>query len=209
MGNFLSNPTVALVKYDNAKAREAVQHIKSDFVDPRSLVDNLVPGDMIQKKGNFIHQWFYSHFAIYIGKGEIVHVTTPDNKQRGKTVIAREHMEDAFKKGELVRKNNHLDNVRAFRNRIHEPRKIVKAARNRVGESWNYCFFRNNCEHFVTWCRYGRRVSLQSWGIGDVIAGNISLCEFVEHSVYGIIEKATTFWSWLERKTVGCIYSVG
>ena len=62
--------TNALVLYDKQKAREAVQHIKSDFVDPKVLADCLVPGDMIQKKGNFFLQWFYSHFAIYIGRGE-------------------------------------------------------------------------------------------------------------------------------------------
>jgi hypothetical protein len=213
MGSFLSTQTepsrsTALVKYDNAKAREAVQHIKSDFVDPRSLVDNLVPGDMIQKKGNFIHQWFYSHFAIYIGNGEIVHVITPSNKENGKTAISRERMEDAFK-GELVRKNNHLDNAPAFRNKIQQPHKIVKAARDRVGEPWDYNFLTYNCEHFATWCRYGREVSLQSWAIGDVISGKISLGEYVDHSIYGIAEKLTTFWSWLKRKTMGFVDSIG
>ena len=213
MGSFVSTQTApsrsrALVKYDDAKGREAVQHIKSDFVDPRSLVNNLVPGDIIQKKGNFILQWFYSHFAIYIGNGEIVHVITPSNKENGKTAIERQRMEVAFS-GELVRKNNHLDNAPAFRNRIQESRRIVKAARDRVGESWDYNFLTHNCEHFSTWCRYGREVSLQSWAIGDVISGKISLSEYVDHSIYGIAEKLSTFWSWLKRKTMGFVDSIG
>ena len=215
MGNTSSTQTQsapsrsrALVLYDDGKAREAVQHIKSDFVDPRSLVSYLRAGDMIQKKGNFILQWLYSHFAIYIGNGEIVHVSSPNRMGQGKTTINREYMEVAFC-GELVRKNNHLDNAPAFHYRIQEDRKIVKAARDRVGENWDYNFMTHNCEHFATWCRYGREVSLQSWGIGDVISGKITFMEYFEHSGYSIKEKVTTFFGWVKRKTMGFFDSIG
>ena len=198
----------AMVLYDNRKAREAVQHTKSDFVDPRSLVDHLRPGDMIQKKGNLLYQWFYSHFAIYIGRGEVVHVTSPNNRGQGRAVIRRERMEDVFR-GELVRKNNHLDNAPAFRSKIRESHKIVKAARDRVHESWDYNVVTHNCEHFATWCRYGREISLQSWGIGDLYSGKISFTEYFEHSVYSLKEKATTLWGWMKRKTMGIFDSIG
>jgi hypothetical protein len=83
---------LALVQYDTQKANAAIQHTNSDFVDPRFLANTLLPGDMIQKKGNFIPQWFYSHFAIFIGNGEIVHVT--NNQMFGNCFIAREIMVD-------------------------------------------------------------------------------------------------------------------
>ena len=194
----------ALVLYDNSKAREARQHTNSDFVDPRSLVDHLRPGDMIQKKGNYIEQWFYSHFAVFIGNGQIVHVNKPD----GQCFIFRDNMEDAFC-GELVRKNNHLDNDPNFRRIIRTPRVIVRAARGRVGERWNYNPFTNNCEHFATWCRYGRSVSLQSFGFMDLSSGKITFSEYIAHSVYRIKEKATTFYSWIKRKTVGFFDAIG
>jgi hypothetical protein len=214
MGNsFSTQPTqqekglaLALVQYDTQKANEAIQHTSSDFVNPNSLVDTLNPGDMIQKKGNFFLQFFYSHFAIYIGNGKIVHVIMPNNRMYGKCVITRAIMVNVFN-GELVRKNNHLDNAVGFH--IQPRKRIVKRAQERVDESWNYDILFHNCEHFATWCRYGREVSLQSWGIGDLMSRKISLREYVAHSVYSIKEKATTFWSWFKRKTVGIYYSNG
>ena len=192
-----------LMRYDRKKAREAVQHTKSDFVDPRCLVDNLRPGDMIQVKGNFIIQWFYSHFAVFIGKGEIVHVASSNNWIREKTVIVRARMVDEFD-GKLVRKNNHLDN-----SLVSQPkRQIVLTARSKVGQSWNYNLFTHNCEHFATWCRYGREISLQSFGIGDVVAGRVSFREYVSYSIQSKMEKAETFINWVKRKTLGFICSI-
>jgi cell wall-associated NlpC family hydrolase len=197
----------ALVTYDDKKAREAVQHVRSDFVDPRSLVDNLRPGDLIQVKGNFVHQWFYSHFAIFIGNGEIVHVDSPANTSR-KCDVVRVSMVDALK-GKLVRKNNHLDNVDGFRDKVQSPRQIVKTARDWVGKFWDYNFYTNNCEHFVTLCRYGRPISLQSSGFGDLISRKITFGEFVDHSVYSIKEKASTLCAWAKRKARGLWDGIG
>lgn len=190
-----------MVLYDSRKAKEAVEHIRSDFVDPRSLVDSLRPGDMIQVKGKFIYQWFYSHFAIYIGNGEIVHVQNSETSYR-KCDVVRARMVDELR-GKLVRKNNHLDNADGFRDKIQSPRQIVKTARDWVGKYWNYNFYTNNCEHFVTTCRYGRPISLQSSGIGDLISGKITGREFVDHSVYSIKEKASTLLGWVKRKARG------
>ena len=193
-----------LVQHDQAKAREAVQHTKTDFVDPRSLVDNLRPGDMVQVKGNFIIQWFYSHFAVFIGNGEIVHVTSSGNKYYGKSVVERAPMVDKFK-GKLVRKNNHLDNTDGFHAKPF--RQIVRTAREQVGESWDYHLTTNNCEHFATSCRYGRKISLQAFGIGDVVSGEVSFREYVTYSVISVKEKVETFTSWISRKAKGFVSS--
>ena len=191
----------SLVLYDNKKASEAVEQVRSDFVDPRSLVDKLRPGDMIQVKGNMVHQWFYSHFAIFIGNDEIVHVDSSDSMLK-KCDVVRIRMVDALK-GKLVRKNNHLDNADGFRDKIQSPGQIVKTARGWVGKFWDYNFYTNNCEHFVTLCRYGRPISLQSSGIGDLMSGKITIKEFVDHSAYSIKEKAGTLCAWIKRKAKG------
>ena len=200
-----------LVLYDNKKAREAVQHTKSDFVKAKSLVNCLVPGDMIQVKGNSLYQWFYSHFAIFIGNGEVVHVQPRPGYRKGqggKQVILRETMDKAFGDSKLVRKNNHLDNTPQFNALIRRPHEIVLAARRRVGEFWDYNMFSHNCEHFATWCRYGREVSLQSSGFGDVATGKITFMEFIEHSVKSLKEKFVTFTKWVKRKAIGLIDSI-
>ena len=197
-----------MVLYDKQRAKEAIQHTNSDFVDPSVLVDYLRPGDMIQKKGNFILQWFYSHFAIYIGNGEIVHVAIPNSSGQGKTVIRRAKMKEAFR-GELVRKNNHLDNAPKFCDKIQQPHKIVKAARDRDGEEWDYKLMTHNCEHFATWCRYGREVSLQSWAVGDLMSGKITFWEYFEHSFYSIKEKITTLISWMKRNVASFVAPIG
>ena len=175
---------------------------------------------MIQKKGNDFYQWFYSHFAIYIGNGEIVHLQSPSSSPRRgidtKCAVTREKMVDAFR-NDLVRKNNHLDNMESFRRLIRSPREIVKTAREIVKTAreivktarewlikyWDYNFFTNNCEHFATVCRYGRPVSLQSFGIGDLATGKISYKEYWGHSVYSIKEKVSTLTSWASRKLRG------
>ena len=197
-------PNQALILYDKMQASKAREHIKTEFVTPDSLVDHLQPGDMIQKKGNWVYQWFYSHFAIYIGNGEIVHV----NKVQDNYLIVRDNMVSAFN-GELVRKNNHLDNAILFCNSIKNPRKIVKDAREMVGTPWNYSVLFHNCEHFATQCRYGRAVSLQNFGIFDLMNGNINFNEYLEHSIYRINEKCDTFLSWIYRKTIGLFHSIG
>lgn len=39
-------------------------------------------------------------------------------------------------------------------------KKVIENAKNRIGEN-SYSLFKNNCEHFVTWCICGLKVSLQ------------------------------------------------
>ena len=39
-------------------------------------------------------------------------------------------------------------------------KKVIENAKNRIGEN-SYSLFENNCEHFVTWCICGLKVSLQ------------------------------------------------
>ena len=149
-----------IVLHDEERASEA----KTDFVDPRSLVDKLQPGDLVQVKGNHIQRWILRHVAVYYGNGQIIHVKA----KSGEYKILQDVMVEKFK-GRLVRKNNVMDNNRYFH--AKQPREIAKRAKSMIGQSWHYNFFTNNCEHFATLCRYGRKVSIQSNGIADIIAG--------------------------------------
>ena len=166
MGGKSSKPSGSrstnIVLHDEERASEA--YARTDFVDPRSLVDKLQPGDLVQVKGNHIHRWFFRHFAVYYGNGKIIHVKA----KSGEYKILQDVMVEKFK-GRLIRKNNHMDNKRHFHAR--QPREIAKRARSMIGQSWHYNFFTNNCKHFAALCRYGRKVSLQSNGIADIIAG--------------------------------------
>jgi len=43
-------------------------------------------------------------------------------------------------------------------NECHSPEKVVKLAKERIGEK-NYDLLYNNCEHFVSYCLTGKRQS--------------------------------------------------
>ena len=180
--------------YDRNAAANAHRHDKSDFTSASDLMPHLRPGDMVQVKGTTVYQWFYSHFAVYIGNGDIIHVT---GGEVYKGEVQRHDMLQQFA-GKDVRKNNHMDGTFEPR-RVHD---IIYTARQHVGENWNYNFVTNNCEHFASMCRYGKKISLQSLGIADVKNGSVSPTEYVAFHVKSVKEKCSTFFSWLKRKTV-------
>ena len=200
MGGKSSTPSRSreLAHYDDKKASAARTHSTTDFVDPISLVKTLQPGDLIQVKGKYIRQWFYSHFAVYYGNGYIIHVDRPESG--GTVKVMQDVMVDKFK-GSLVRKNNHMDNTIHFHAKT--PREIVLTARSMVDQIWDYDLLTNNCEHFAAFCRYGRKVSLQSGGIADIRAGHITKGEFLDHCVQSVKEKCVTLVSWINRKFRG------
>lgn len=60
---------------------------------------------------------------------------------------------------------------------------VVKRAKKRVGESY-YDIFKNNCEHFVTWCKCGLKASLQVkdwyyWARDTIYAACAGIVEYV------------------------------
>eukprot|EP00794_Sanderia_malayensis_P018685 gene18685-20572_t len=188
------NRSTALVLYDRRAAQQAARHDTSDFTAPQDLVHHLRPGDLVQKKGTMILQWFYTHFAVFIGNGEIVHATGTD---QFKGEIVREDMVKAFS-GEDVRKNNHMDG-----NFTPRPwQDVVRTARAYVGQDWNYNLFAHNCEHFASMCRYGRKISLQSLAISDVKDGDLTFAEYLGYYFKSVKENHFAFVSWVRRKAV-------
>ena len=67
--------------YDINAAANANRYHKSDFTSASDLMPKLNPGDMVQVKGTYFYQWFYSHFAVYIGNGDIIHATGGDENK--------------------------------------------------------------------------------------------------------------------------------
>ncbi|KAM8812732.1 phospholipase A and acyltransferase 4-like [Rhynchonycteris naso] len=123
-------------------------------------------GDLIEffRKG-------YSHWAIYVGDGYVVHLTTPsENPGAGSSSsssgslyvlncpgrVKRElltHVAD----GCSYRVNNHLDSK-------YKPRPvndIINSAKEMIGKEIPYSLVMGNCEHFVTNLRYGKAESRQ------------------------------------------------
>ncbi|XP_030252943.1 phospholipase A and acyltransferase 4-like [Sparus aurata] len=125
------------------------------------------PGDLIQ-----ISRGLYSHWAVYVGDGYVVHMTTPS----GVSGAASSSLSSCFSKKAMVRKqklkevagdsewkiNNILDET-------HKPRPadiIVEEALGQVGNRMEYSVTRENCEHFATKMRYGKAVSFQGMLVG-------------------------------------------
>lgn len=90
------------------------------------------------------------HHGIDCGDGTVIHYTG-EPKNLANASVARTSM-DAFAKGGAIR------TVKSATTR--DPEEIVRRASSRIGES-RYGVVRNNCEHFVHWCRTGMPSSKQ------------------------------------------------
>eukprot|EP00066_Takifugu_rubripes_P011130 XP_003979578.2 PREDICTED: HRAS-like suppressor 3 [Takifugu rubripes] len=121
------------------------------------------PGDLIE-----IHRGSYQHWAVYVGDGFVVHLTSPFEGRGGQSSSIRSVLTDraVVKKEKLLdvvgdnkwKINNSLDNK-------YEPRPshiIVKAACELVGQQRRYSVLSANCEHFVNELRYGKAESRQA-----------------------------------------------
>ncbi|KAM8733727.1 phospholipase A and acyltransferase 4-like [Acanthopagrus schlegelii] len=122
------------------------------------------PGDLIE-----IFRGGYQHWAVYVGGGYVVHVTSPpgadvrraaSNTLRSvpteKAMVRREKLNEAVGNNKW-RINNTLD--KKYKPRL--PRIIVEEALRQVGKMMEYSVTSKNCEHFATKLRYGKPVSRQ------------------------------------------------
>lgn len=98
-----------------------------------------------------VHRRGYTHHAIDLGDGYVV--------QYGRGVVdaadacVQITSRAKFAKGRPVEQGTSPC--------AYSSDEVVRRALNRVGEQ-EYHLLWNNCEHFVTWCRSGRRVSRQT-----------------------------------------------
>ncbi|XP_067662417.1 phospholipase A and acyltransferase 3-like [Haliotis asinina] len=139
----------------------------------QTVLDNLEPGDRLQ-----FERGLYSHWAVYIGNSEVVHLSGVDGPigsdlDQSFTISGVE-----FDKG-IIRKDAfwdvvgdskvHKNNSKDTKLKHFGPSKIVERALAKVGEVGYNIFFKN-CEHFATWCRYGKEESDQADGLFTLLA---------------------------------------
>ncbi|NXO77351.1 HRSL1 enzyme, partial [Sitta europaea] len=127
------------------------------------------PGDLIE-----INRGPYQHWALYVGDGYVIHVTTIDDNSPPMLAGSESLLISKVKvKKELlvkVAKNNKWRvNNKYDRYRIPFPvEEIIRRAERRIGSIVLYRLLLKNCEHFVTMLRYGQAVSEQ---VSDTGAG--------------------------------------
>ncbi|XP_056354520.1 uncharacterized protein LOC130256690 [Oenanthe melanoleuca] len=148
-----------------------------------------IPGDLIE-----IFLGHYEHWAIYVGRGYVIHVTDLDrtgassgsvSSAFGEVVVKKELLEKVVRKDEWCVNNKYDKNWNPF-----PVKEIIWRAEGWVGEKVPYRLFWNNCEHFVTKLRYGEAVSDQAMmtlGSTNMIATAVGVASLISlFSVPGV-----------------------
>ena len=107
--------------------------------------DSLVPGTEL-----IVDRFAYRHHGIYLGDGLVIHYA-------GRTSYPHGLIETIALRDFVGRRR-----VRVGRTPVEslQGEDIVRRARSRLGER-RYDIFRNNCEHFCSWCQVGESRSKQ------------------------------------------------
>ncbi|CAI5644572.1 unnamed protein product [Oreochromis niloticus] len=133
------------------------------------------PGDLIE-----ISRGLYSHWAVYVGDGFVVHFGVPagDLSPVSKAVSSQTVEGRVMKeKLESVAGNDKWQ-VKNSLDAKHKPRPakdIVKAALASVGKVRKYNLKESNCEHFANEMRYGVTVSQQVQKVDEAAAAALPL----------------------------------
>ncbi|KAL7978217.1 hypothetical protein Chor_014756, partial [Crotalus horridus] len=118
---------------------------------------DLKPGDLIE-----IFRMGYQHWAVYVGLGEVIHLTSSDKCAEArveagsmkslwakKAMVKREPLSDAVGENEYRVSNKH-DAIYDVRT----PDQIVSMAKKLEGQIVDYELITQNCEHFANSLRY-------------------------------------------------------
>ena len=93
----------------------------------------------------------YTHHGIDMGDGTVVHFSG-EPLRLAKAAVVRETIE-VFSCGAPVAVVEYADSPRSVE-------EVVESALSKIGEA-GYRLAANNCEHFATWCKTGRKQSPQ------------------------------------------------
>ncbi|KAK3583608.1 hypothetical protein CHS0354_039430 [Potamilus streckersoni] len=127
----------------------------------QSLLSTLEEGDMVE-----IPRGRYSHWAVYVGRGKVIHLAGDPNApsktnanalhifsisgvQFDKAWVREDDLIDVAGNSK-AQKNNNKDKKATPSN----PKTIVERARSKLGQI-GYNVLWRNCEYFASWCRYG------------------------------------------------------
>ncbi|XP_053151300.1 phospholipase A and acyltransferase 3-like isoform X2 [Hemicordylus capensis] len=117
---------------------------------------NPKPGDLIE-----IFRGLYKHWAIYIGGGFVVHVTSADgiagvcsscspSVPAQKAVVKKELLKDVVGPNRAW-----VNNVNDTKSNPRAVEEILRDAKNYLGREISYNLIMSNCEHFAKYLRYG------------------------------------------------------
>nr|XP_020637033.1 lecithin retinol acyltransferase [Pogona vitticeps]XP_020637034.1 lecithin retinol acyltransferase [Pogona vitticeps]XP_020637035.1 lecithin retinol acyltransferase [Pogona vitticeps]XP_020637036.1 lecithin retinol acyltransferase [Pogona vitticeps]XP_020637037.1 lecithin retinol acyltransferase [Pogona vitticeps]XP_020637038.1 lecithin retinol acyltransferase [Pogona vitticeps]XP_020637039.1 lecithin retinol acyltransferase [Pogona vitticeps]XP_020637040.1 lecithin retinol acyltransferas len=132
------------------------------------------PGDLLE-----VPRTLFVHFGIYLGDNRVAHLMpdilpalTVDKKQIQRVVTNKRLILGVIAKMARIRVDtvedfayggsilvNHMDKL--FKDSVLSNEEVVARAEKLVGAT-DYSLLWNNCEHFVTFCRYGSAVSFQT-----------------------------------------------
>ncbi|XP_078284053.1 phospholipase A and acyltransferase 3-like [Rhinoraja longicauda] len=129
-------------------------------------------GDLIEIPRNV-----YTHWAIYIGGGEVIHLTS-DGASEDVSVQFSSSTEFAVVKREPLTKvagtdHYYVNNSSDTTFKAITVKKIINRAKESVGRKVHYNVLKQNCEHFVNSLRYGKDISYQADVANRVIGGGI------------------------------------
>ncbi|XP_017666139.1 PREDICTED: phospholipid-metabolizing enzyme A-C1-like isoform X2 [Lepidothrix coronata] len=120
------------------------------------------PGDLIEIKRSG-----YQHWALYLGDGYVVHLTSADEGIQCLSGSSDPTLRKKAKvKKQLLKEVVGTDDWEVNNKYDHSytplpVEEIIKRAESYIGMEMTYRVFRKNCEHFVTMLRYGKSVSDQ------------------------------------------------
>nr|XP_041574023.1 uncharacterized protein LOC100232623 isoform X1 [Taeniopygia guttata] len=120
------------------------------------------PGDLIE-----IERPAYQHWALYLGKEYVIHVTDTDEgasslSASSRTILSRKAMAKKQLLKDVVGNDKWHVNNKYDCHRIPFPmEEIIRRAQRQINKEVPYRLFLKNCEHFVTMLRYGEGVSDQ------------------------------------------------
>ncbi|HWI63002.1 MAG TPA: lecithin retinol acyltransferase family protein [Symbiobacteriaceae bacterium] len=96
------------------------------------------PGDHL-----YVARPGFTHHGLYVGQGQVIHYL------REEGVVKTDA--DTFATGSPIYVMGEDESPI-----VYSPTEAISRAQSRLGEQ-KYNLLDNNCEHFVRWCRYGRR----------------------------------------------------
>ncbi|KAG6586668.1 Lecithin retinol acyltransferase [Phytophthora cinnamomi] len=116
----------------------------------------------------------YSHLALYVGSGRVVHLWSPSERDFQVRVDSIRFVQRTCSASEPPEKfTDELDERMLVDHELRpiEGEEVVRRAMSRLGEA-QYSCLAHNCEHFVTWARYGFGASPQvASNANQVLAG--------------------------------------
>ncbi|XP_074087330.1 uncharacterized protein LOC141518862 isoform X2 [Macrotis lagotis] len=143
--------------------------IRSEKVDPK-------PGDLIE-----ISRGPFSHWAVYVGDGYIVHLV-PQKDMGGPETVPATVRKDRLCE-EVWSDNCRVNNKHDKKHKPRPPSEIVQRALNEVGKEVKYNLAKNNCEHFANDLRYGVRVSDQVRNVVKIVGTTVGTSAGISFSV--------------------------